>query len=73
MNPAALVNTDRWPLESDAVIAPLKQQFQAEHIAILPGFIREEALTQLVQECDELATTISLRRSVRRTQLIGHA
>ena len=56
MNPAALVNTDRWPLESYAIIAPLKQQFQAEHIAILPGFIREEALAQLVRECDELAT-----------------
>lgn len=55
MNPAALINTDRWPLNDDAIIAPLHAQFQAEHIAILPGFIREEALAGLVAECDELA------------------
>lgn len=55
MNPAALVDTDRWPLDDDAIVAPLHAQFQAEHIAILPGFIREDALPQLVNECDQLA------------------
>ena len=55
MNPAALIDTDRWPLDDDAVIEPLARQFAAEHIAILPGFLRPEALPSLVAECDELA------------------
>jgi hypothetical protein len=57
MNPAALVDTDRWPLDNDAIIEPLRAQFQAENIAILPGFIRNDALPTLVGECDQLAET----------------
>lgn len=56
MNPAALIDTDRWPLDDASVVEPLARQFAAEHIAILPGFVRSEALPALVAECDELAS-----------------
>ena len=55
MNPAALVDTDRWPLDDPAVIEALARQFASEHIVVLPGFIRQEALPGLVAECDALA------------------
>lgn len=55
MNPAALIDTDRWPLDDPRVIEPLARQFAAEHIAILPGFVKSEALPALVSECDRLA------------------
>lgn len=55
MNPAALIDTDRWPLDDARVVEPLAKQFASEHIAILPGFVRADALPALVAECDELA------------------
>ena len=55
MQPAALVDTDRWPLDDAARIADLRARFEREHIAILPGFIRADHLPALVSECDELA------------------
>lgn len=56
MNPAALIDTDRWPLDDDATVAALAEQFRAEHIAVLPGFVRADVLPALVAECDGLAT-----------------
>lgn len=55
MDPAALVDTDRWPLEDDALTESLAATFEREHVVVLPGFVRAQALPGLVQECDELA------------------
>lgn len=55
MDAAALVDTDRWPLDDAALTAELNRQFQDENIAILPGFIKEECMADLVRECDQLA------------------
>ena len=55
MNPAALVNSDRWSLEDDALIGELADTFEREHVVVLPGFLKESALPALVAECDELA------------------
>lgn len=56
MNVAALVDTDRWPLDDVSLTEELNRSFRAENIAILPGFIRAEHLGVLVAECDMLAT-----------------
>jgi hypothetical protein len=55
MDPAALVDTDRWPLDDDALAGRLGQQFAREHVVVLPGFVRQDALPALVEECDRLA------------------
>lgn len=55
MDVAALVDTDRWPLDDAALVAGLNRQFEEENIAILPGFIKEECIADLVAECDRLA------------------
>lgn len=55
MDPAALVDTDRWPLDDDALAGRLGQQFAREHVVVLPGFVRNDALPALVEECDRLA------------------
>jgi hypothetical protein len=56
MDVGALVDTDRWPLHSAALHAQLQQQFAEENIVVLPGFIRESALPELIAECEQLAT-----------------
>ena len=55
MDPAALVDTDRWPMNDDALIARLAAEFAREHVVVLPGFLREGALPGLVAECDRLS------------------
>lgn len=55
MNPAALIDTDRWPLDDDALIATLRDTFEREHVVVAPGFVRAGHLPGLVSECDELA------------------
>ena len=55
MQPAALIDTDRWPLDDDALIAELRGRFEREHVVVLPGFVRHEHLSALVDECDQLA------------------
>lgn len=55
MDPAALVNTDRWSLQDDALIGDLADRFEREHVVVLPGFLKESVLPGLVAECDELA------------------
>lgn len=55
MDPAALVDTDRWPLDDSALTERLGQQFAREHVVVLPGFVRQHALSALVEECDRLA------------------
>jgi hypothetical protein len=55
MDVAALVDTDRWPLDDAVLTDELNRQFRNENIAILPGFIRSEHLGALVEECDGLA------------------
>lgn len=56
MNVAALVDTDLWPLDDAAITDDLNRRFREENIAILPGFIRQDRIDQLVEECDRLAT-----------------
>ena len=55
MSVAALVDTDRWPLDSAELHSELSDTFTKENIAILPGFIYESAIPELIAECDELA------------------
>ena len=55
MDPAALVNTDRWSLQDDALIGELADRFEREHVVVLPRFLKESVLPGLVTECDELA------------------
>ena len=55
MDPAALVDTDRWPLDDSALTARLAAEFAREHVVVLPGFLREGALPGLVAECDRLS------------------
>ena len=55
MDPAALVNTDRWSLQDHALIGELADRFEREHVVVLPGFLKESVLPELVTECDELA------------------
>jgi hypothetical protein len=60
MNPAALVDLDRYPvLDLDGVGAPMVDRFAAAlrdtGVSILPGFLRADALPELVAECDALA------------------
>ena len=55
MNVASLVDTDRWPMNDDALTSQLNQAFVDENIVVLPGFIKSSALPALVAECDELA------------------
>ncbi|MBJ7490735.1 MAG: hypothetical protein JHC59_05320, partial [Ilumatobacteraceae bacterium] len=55
MSVAALVDTDRWPLDSAELHRELSDTFAQENIAILPGFIYESAIPGLIAECDELA------------------
>jgi hypothetical protein len=52
MSVAALVDTDRWPLDSAELHRELSDTFTKENIAILPGFIRENAIADLIAECD---------------------
>jgi hypothetical protein len=55
MNIASLVDTDRWPMNNDALASQLNESFINENIVVMPGFIKESALPALVAECDELA------------------
>jgi hypothetical protein len=55
MNVASLVDTDRWPMNDNALTSQLNQAFVDENIVVLPGFIKSSALPALVAECDELA------------------
>ncbi len=55
MNVESLVDTDRWPLDDDALVSRLNATFVDENIVVMPGFIKESALPALVAECDELA------------------
>lgn len=55
MNIASLVDSDRWPMNDDALTSELNRTFLDENIVVMPGFIKESALPSLVAECDELA------------------
>ena len=55
MNVESLVDTDRWPLDDDALVSRLNASFVDENIVVMPGFIKESALPALVAECDQLA------------------
>ena len=56
MNVESLVDTDRWPLDDDALVSRLHATFVDENIVVLPGFIKSSALPSLIAECDALAT-----------------
>jgi hypothetical protein len=55
MNIASLVDTDRWPIDNNALASELNATFVEENIVVMPGFIKESALPALIAECDELA------------------
>ena len=55
MNIASLVDTDRWPINNNALASELNATFVEENIVVMPGFIKESALPALIAECDELA------------------
>ena len=56
MNVESLVDTDRWPLDDDALVSRLNATFVDENIVVMPGFIKSSALPSLIAECDALAT-----------------
>lgn len=55
--PAAieLINTDRYDLDDPLLSETCLEQFRAEGICVLPGFLRTEAVDALVAESDALA------------------
>ena len=55
MDVAAIVDTGRWPMSDEPLIARLREDFDRENVVILPGFLRSDALPELVEECDRLA------------------
>jgi hypothetical protein len=66
MNPAALVDLDRYPvLDLDgagaAIVAHHRAELRDTGVSILPGFLRADALPGLVAECDALAAGAHLQ------------
>lgn len=58
-DPASLVALDRYPVNDLAAAAPViadaRASLRARGVAILPGFVRPEAIEIMVAEADELA------------------
>ena len=51
----ALIDTELYNLDDARLSAACLEQFRAEGICVLPGFLRPETVTSLVAESDELA------------------
>ena len=51
----ALIDTELYDLDDPRLSAACLEQFQAEGICVLPGFLRPETVASLVAESDELA------------------
>ncbi len=59
-DPTALVDLDRYPVADPhgagaAVVARHAAELRETGVSILPGFLRDEVLAGLVEECDDLA------------------
>ena len=50
-----LINTDRYDLDDQHLTSTCLEQFRAEGICVLPGFLVSEAVDALVRESDALA------------------
>lgn len=50
-----LIDTERYDLDDEQLSATCLEQFRAEGICVLPGFLRPETVASLVAESDELA------------------
>lgn len=55
MDPAALVDLDRHPFEDPALLARGRADLAADGVTVLPGFLRPEAVAEMVLEVDALA------------------
>ena len=51
----ALIDTGLYDLDDAQLSAACLEQFRAEGICVLPGFLRPETVASLVAESDELA------------------
>ena len=58
MQLSEIVDLDRYPVHDPAARAPLTQalsrQLAGRSVAVLPGFVRPDALVQMASDCDEL-------------------
>lgn len=55
MDPARLVDTDRYDLADPELSSACHRHFVAEGVCVLPGFLRAAAIADLVAECEALA------------------
>ena len=61
--PAALVDLDRYPVtsldspEAAAVVAEHQAALRDRGVSVLPGFVKPNAIAEMVRECDALAPT----------------
>lgn len=60
VNISDYVDTTRYPIDRGdaqraAVVAPLRADMESEGCAVLKGFVREQRLAELVDECDRVA------------------
>lgn len=65
-----LVDTGRYDLADPSLAERCREQFEAEGVCVLPGFLRAEMLADLVVECDELARS-GHRSNVDGTPYLG--
>lgn len=63
MDPARLVDTDRYDLDDPTLSDSCHRRFTAEGVCILPGFLRAEAVALLEAECESLAPLAFASRS----------
>jgi len=53
--PDAAVDLERYPLDDPDLIARAHRAFADEGVCVLPGFLRAEAVAELIAECEALA------------------
>jgi hypothetical protein len=65
-----LVDMDRYDLDDAELQQRCHRQLAAEGVCVLPGFLRDEAVAALIDECDQLAP-LAHRSKVQGTPYLG--
>ena len=65
-----LIDTERYDLGDVDLHERCHRQFEADGVCILPGFVRDDAIADLVAECDRLAP-LGHRSRVHGTPYLG--
>lgn len=68
--PSTAVDLDRYPFHDAELIARARRAFVDDGVCILPGFLRPDAVADLVAECEELAP-VAHRSHVRGTPYLA--